>query len=217
MPPHILFGLGGPALDAFFGNFVYNGLVASGGAACLWRAARGGRERLAWLFLGIGMLSWLGGDLYWTIFLADLDSPPFPSPGDALYLGFYHCCYVALGLLARARLQNIPRSAWLDGAIVGLAVAAVASALVFQPIVDTSTGDAAAVATNLAYPIGDVTLLSLLVAVFGLTRWRPGRAWLMIGAGLAVNAVADAIYLVQVANGTYVEGTFPTCSGQPRS
>ena len=117
MPPHILFGLGGPALDAFFGNFVYNGLVASGGAACLWRAARGGRERLAWLFLGIGMLSWLGGDLYWTIFLADLDSPPFPSPGDALYLGFYHCCYVALGLLARARLQNIPRSAWLDGAI----------------------------------------------------------------------------------------------------
>jgi hypothetical protein len=30
----------------------------------------------------------------------------------------------------------------------------------------------------------------------------------MIGAGLALNAVADVIYLVQVADDTYVEGTF---------
>ena len=142
------------------------------------------------------------------MFLADLDSPPFPSPADALYLGFYPCCYVALGLLARARLHHIARSAWLDGAIVALAAASVMTAMVFQPIVDAGSGSGAAVATNMAYPIGDITLLSLVVAVFGLSSWRPGRAWLMIGAGLAVNAVADVIYLVQIAADTYVEGTF---------
>lgn len=177
---HTLVGLG-DALDGPFNYGVYNVLIAVGGAVCLWRAAHGGPERFAWLALGIGVLSWLGGELYWTLVLAKLDSPPYPSIGDALYLGFYPCCYVALGLLARARLAHIPRSAWLDGAIVGLAVAALVGALVFQPIVDASTGGAAAVATNLAYPIGDVTLLSLVVAVFGLSRWRPGRTWLVLG------------------------------------
>ena len=97
-------------------------------------------------------------------------------------------------------------SAWLDGAITGLAIAALATAFIFQPIVDASTGGAAAVATNLAYPIGDVALLSLVVAVFALSSWRPGRAWIMIGVGLALLAVADAIYLVQIANETYVGG-----------
>jgi two-component system cell cycle response regulator len=204
---YVLFGFGGSALDGFFNNGVYYGLLLASAGACVWRAALGGRERLAWLFLGLGILSWTAGDLYWTFSLSKLDSPPYPSLSDALYLGFYPCSYVALGLLARARLRDIPRSAWLDGAIVALAMASAAAALIFQPIVDASTGGAAAVATNMAYPIGDVTLLSLVIAVFGLSNWRVGRAWLLIGAGLALNAVADSLYLVQIANETYEVGT----------
>ena len=38
--------------------------------------------------------------------------------------------------------------------------------------------------------------------------WRPGRAWLVLGAGLAVNSIGDSIYLYQVANGTYQPGAF---------
>ena len=204
---HIFAGVGGARLDGFFNDYVYNGLTVAAAAACLWRAALNGGERLAWFLLGLGMLFSLAGDLYWTFVLADLESPPFPSPADALYLGFYPCSYLALGLLARARLHDIPRSSWLDGTIVGLAVASVTAALIFQPIADAGSGSAAAVATNMAYPIGDVALLTLVVAVFGLSRWRPGGAWVLIGAGLALNSVADAIYLVQVANETYVAGT----------
>jgi len=98
-------------------------------------------------------------------------------------------------------------SLWLDGVIAGLAVAAATAALVFQPILDRTSGNTAAVATNLAYPIGDITLLVIVVAVFGLSGWRPGRAWLLIGAGLALGGIADVIYLVQTANGSYQEGT----------
>jgi diguanylate cyclase (GGDEF)-like protein len=50
-------------------------------------------------------------------------------------------------------------------------------------------------------------LLALVVGVFALAGWRPGRAWALIGAGLAAMAAADSIYAFQSANQTYVEGT----------
>ncbi len=49
-------------------------------------------------------------------------------------------------------------------------------------------------------------LLSIVVAIFGLSGWRPGRAWLFLGSGLALSAAADGVYLLQSANGSYVEG-----------
>ncbi|HKC77941.1 MAG TPA: diguanylate cyclase, partial [Gaiellaceae bacterium] len=56
--------------------------------------------------------------------------------------------------------------------------------------------------------LGDVLLLALLVFVFSVTGWRPGRAWALIAAGLVCNTVGDGIYLYQSAVGTYVEGRF---------
>ena len=64
------------------------------------------------------------------------------------------------------------------------------------------------VATTLAYPLGDVVLLAMLVFIFAVNGWRPGRAWTLIAAGLLLNAVGDGIYLYQSAIGTYVEGTY---------
>ena len=60
--------------------------------------------------------------------------------------------------------------------------------------------------TGLAYPVGDLLLLGMIIAIFGLSSWRPGRAWLVLGLGLALNAVGDAIYLVQTADGTWQDG-----------
>jgi diguanylate cyclase (GGDEF)-like protein len=104
-------------------------------------------------------------------------------------------------------MPSFRRSLWLDGAIAALAVSAVAAALAFEKIIEVSTsGDVALVATTLAYPIGDLVLLGVIVGVFGLSGWRPSAAWKLIGAGLAMMAVADGAYLLQAAQGTYVEG-----------
>ena len=64
------------------------------------------------------------------------------------------------------------------------------------------------VATNLAYPLGDVLLLSAVFGVFSLTGWRPGHRWQLIGIGILASTAADAVFLFQSANGTYVEGTW---------
>jgi two-component system, cell cycle response regulator len=47
----------------------------------------------------------------------------------------------------------------------------------------------------------------VIVAIFGLSGWRPGGAWLVLGVGLALNAVGDGLYLIQTADGTYQEGS----------
>jgi two-component system cell cycle response regulator len=44
--------------------------------------------------------------------------------------------------------------------------------------------------------------------VFSLTSWRPGPRWLLLGLGALATALADAAYLFQSAEGTYVEGTW---------
>ncbi len=87
-------------------------------------------------------------------------------------------------------------------------MAALGCAVLYGPVVHASAGELSPeVLTNLAYPVGDLLLLGLVVAILGLTGWRPGRAWILLGLGLALAAVADGVYLLQTVEGTYVEGT----------
>ena len=87
------------------------------------------------------------------------------------------------------------------------AAGAVGSSVLLEMVVKHAR-EALVVLTNIAYPIGDMLLLALVVFVFAVTRWRPGHAWALMAAGLMLNAVGDAVYLYQTAVGTYVEGTW---------
>jgi two-component system, cell cycle response regulator len=194
-------------LATLFDNWLYYGLLLGASAACLSRGAFGNGERGAWLALGIAALSWTVGDLYWVLFLRDDATVPFPSLADAFYLGFFPPAYVSFVLLLRSRLRDVPRSLWLDGVIAGLTVSALGAALVFQAVLDSTEGSPIAIATNLAYPLGDLVLLALVIGFLGLTGWRLERTWIVIGVGLVFFAVSDSVYLYQAAVGTYVEGT----------
>jgi two-component system cell cycle response regulator len=196
----------GEGLDSFFNDWVYNGLVVAAALSCLVRAARVREDRFPWLVMGLGLAAWSVAEIYNTTYLARLDDPPYPSLSDAFWVAFYPLSYVALVLLVRRRMQAAHASLWLDGVIAGLAVAAVGETLVFQPVLESTSGTPLEVATDLVYPLGDLLLLALVVAVFGLTGWRAGRAWTLLGAGLAAMAAADGVYAYQAAQGTYVEG-----------
>jgi diguanylate cyclase (GGDEF)-like protein len=202
--------LTGPGLGAegFFRTYVFSGLPILAAVVCIVRAWCGGGERTAWALMGTGMILWGGGSIFWSVFLKHLEAPPYPSIADALYLGFYPACYVALMLLAGPRVRGISRSVWLDGLIAMLAVSAVGAAFLIPAVVTDTTGGTAVVATNLAYPLGDLLLIALVVGGFALTSWQPGRAWALIGGGLVLFAVADSLYLYLVAHGTFVEGTW---------
>ena len=58
----------------------------------------------------------------------------------------------------------------------------------------------------MAYPLLDVLLLLVVTALVALFSWRPPVSlWLLFG-GLALFAVADAVYLFSATNGTYQPG-----------
>jgi diguanylate cyclase (GGDEF)-like protein len=186
---------------------VYNNVMIGAGLVCVARGLLRRSERLAWVLVGVAVVSWGVGDTIWTFTVADMEDPPFPSLADVGFLGVYPPAYAAIVLLLRGRIGRLHSSLWLDGIIGGLAVAAVGTAVVFQAVLKILGGSPAAVATNLAYPLADLTLIALVVWALAVVGWRPGRAWGFIAAGLLVFSVSDCVYLYQTAVGSYVYGS----------
>jgi two-component system, cell cycle response regulator len=196
-----------PPVFAGVWDKAYNAAELLAIAACALRAARSaGAERAAWAVLACGLLGFAAGDIYWTAALDGLDSAPYPSLADAGYLSIYPAAFVALVMLLRARGGRPPAAVWLDGLICGLAVAAFGAALALDVVASTD-GPLATVATNLAYPLGDLGLLAFIAIAIVVTGRRAGATWRLLALAFGVWAVADTIYLYQTALGTYQEYT----------
>lgn len=203
---HDWMGIGGSGLDVAINGVVYDAVVVCAGLACLTRALRRGPERGAWLAIGASILAWGAGEIWWTLYIEGNVNAPYPSPADVGYLAFYPLAILGLVLLVRARAAELDRRLWMDGLIAALGTGALGAALIFEFVADRATGTTAEVATTLAYPFGDVLLISLIVGVIALTRWRPGRTWALLLAGLAVMAVADVAFTLQSYEATLPGG-----------
>jgi two-component system, cell cycle response regulator len=185
---------------------LYNGAVAFAGVACLGRAWISPAQRAAWISFGLGLLLWSAADVYWVVALDDLKRVPYPSWADVGYLAALPCFYIGAMLLVRRRVGHMSRASWLDGAIGALAAAAVATAFLAPALVGLTRGDAAAVFTNLAYPIGDIVLLAFIVGAVAVIGVRGSGALLLVGAGLLAWAVSDTLYLYLEATSSYSGG-----------
>jgi diguanylate cyclase (GGDEF)-like protein len=173
---------------------------------CLARALQPGGERLAWLLIGGGVLAWTLGEVYYTAVLWDATEIPIPSPADHGYLLFPPLVLSGILLLLRARANEVPRTLWVDGVIAALAVAALSAAIVFEAVLGAVEGHPIEVATSLAYPLSDLVLLGLVVGALAGTGWRMDRTWMLLAIGISTFWLADSLYLVRTAEGTFVSG-----------
>jgi two-component system cell cycle response regulator len=201
-------GIGGSGLDAAINGPLYDAVVVSAGIACLVKAGGAGSERRAWLALAAAVLCWGASEIYWTAFLADDPSPRYPSPADLGYLVFYPLAVTGVYLLVRARARELDWRLWMDGLIAALGTAALGAALIFEFVADRTSGTPLQVATTLAYPLGDILMLALVVGVVALTRWQPGRTWSLLLMGLAALVVADVAYTLQTTDASLPGGNW---------
>lgn len=203
---HNWIAVGGPDLDTAINAVTYCSVVVAAGLACLLRAAMGGRERNAWIAIGISVLAWASAEIYWALYIEGNAAAPYPSPADVGYLAFYPLAALGVYLLVRARASELDPRLWMDGVIAALGSAALGAALIFEFVAERTSGTALQVATTLAYPLGDVALIALVVGVVALTRWRPGLTWSLLLAGLAVMAAADVAFTLQAYEATVPDG-----------
>jgi two-component system cell cycle response regulator len=194
---HDWLGLGGERFDFLAGGPLYDAVVVAAGVACLLKARESARERWAWLAIGVAVLAWAAGETYWTWFLLDEPAAPVPSPADAGYLLFYPLAVLGLALLVRARAYELDSRRWLDGLIAALGTAALGTAFVFDFVAADATGTGLERALTLAYPLGDIAVLGLIVGAIAVSDWRPGRVWSLLLAGLAAQVVADIAFTLQ--------------------
>jgi diguanylate cyclase (GGDEF)-like protein len=198
-----VFGVGGRAAEKPIRDWLSSAVYILVAAIVALRAIRGETSRRSWAVFALGLSLYGIGNLLWSFWIEHLRNPPIPSICDGLWLAFYPLSYAGIIGFARVRGQRrLPAGVWLDGIIAGAGLAALGAALVFRPILASATGGSVAVATELAYPIGDLLLAALVVGVLALRGWRIDRTWALLAGGFLLLAVADCMYAVQVTNGS---------------
>jgi diguanylate cyclase len=168
-------------------------LLAAG--LCIARGLTRRTGRLVALTLGASVFAWALGDLALTVESMGGAEPPTPSVADAFYLAFFPLAYVGIVLFIRGEVRRLSTPSWLDSVIAALGAAAVCATFAFHSLMHTAGGGGLAVATNLAYPVGDLLLLALVVGSAAMLAGRSRAPWVLLATGMALNAVGDTFNL----------------------
>lgn len=199
---HSVLASGGGSTDRLFDDWLYDAVMVGCAAVCLARGLTIPTARAAWLWLGFSLSCDAVAEVFSSI------SETFePDVRRTLYLCFYLGAYVAIVLLGRRRVRHLRASLWLDGLSGTLAVGALGCSAFFAPVLVATHGGAVDAVFNLAYPLTDVLLIAVVVGLLGVAGWRVDRPFAFIAMGFAVTAVADGVYLYELAHGTYTVGT----------
>ena len=198
-------GVGSAAVEHVFRDDVSSVIYALVAALCIARAMWVPHRRVSWLIFAAGITAYGLGNIVWSFWIGKLPDPPIPSICDALWLPFCPLAAVALLSLSLARGRNRPQLAMgLDGIVAGAGLSAIGTAVTFAPLLATTSGGRLAVMVEMAYPVGDLLLVGLIVGAVAMRGWHLDRAWATMGAGFILLAIADFMYAIGVAAGTSI-------------
>src|SRR3984885_324014 len=170
------------------------------------RARRSRELRSAWLAMAAGVVLYTLANLVYTYHDQNLRPIPSPAPSDAFFLSCNVAFIVGFAILTQSSFGRVHASVRLDGAIAGLAMAAVAGVIWFEPVLHVS-GRPFQAAVDLAYPVCALVLIVLLVAGLAPNRFRPNWTTILLMTGVAWSVAGSVIFLNQSGAGTYVAGT----------
>jgi two-component system, sensor histidine kinase and response regulator len=163
------------------------------------------RTRLAWTFFALSAASWGIGEVIWSMYEVGMGvSVPFPSAADAGFLLAIPFAVSGVFAFTSAPSRLATRGeALLAGAIVALSLVFVAWALGLSKVYETSPASPAAQLIGIAYPVGDIITITVLVlALRRARRTEVGRLLLLLG-GLGATALSNSAFAYLTANGSY--------------
>jgi diguanylate cyclase (GGDEF)-like protein len=205
----LLFQPAGRHASRVVDDLVQFGAGAAMAGAAFFRARRSqDRMRLSWLLIGVGGAGWASGQAIWTFYEVVLsDATPFPSAADAGYLMLP--IFALTGLLVRPSQAFTGRGRLriaLDVLLILASMFTVSWATAFGAAYRGADGLDLARIVGLAYPAGDIALLSVVVVVLAYASTGGRSGLLLLGSGLALFCVADSGFAYLTAHGNYNTG-----------
>jgi len=173
------------------------GTLGLGSAAAIFGGMVRNRptHRRAWILVGLGVVTFALGDITYDVLTEFLhEHNPFPSLADVFYLATY--VFLIAGLLtmvrARRRLDG-DTGASLDALIITSGLAVFSWIYLIQPYVHAEDMTFFSKLTSIAYPLGDILLLCVLVRlVFG--SWTRNTSVRLLVVGASGLLIADCAY-----------------------
>lgn len=163
-------------------------------------------HRLAWILVSLALGAFISGDITYdvlTLFLHRVN--PFPSLADILYLITYPLLAAGLYWIVRARRRGPDSGALLDALTVTAVALLLSWIYLIQPYVHAQNMTVAQKAFSIAYPLGDILLVSVLARLLSGGGLRNvAVAFLSVG-GMGLLA-ADVAYGWIQLNGTWHVG-----------
>jgi diguanylate cyclase (GGDEF)-like protein/PAS domain S-box-containing protein len=185
--------------------------LAAGWAAIRRSGRHNGAIRRFWRLFGAAVLSWSAGQMVWTWYESVLgQAVPYPSPADWGYLG--------LPPLAAAALLSLPLAAptvagqvrtILDGLIVASSMLLVSWIIVLRPVIKAG-GETLTTLLSLAYPLGDVVVITIVIYTWMRARHLDQRLPLplpLVGTGLLAFSISDSGFTYLTTTGAYSSGS----------
>src|SRR5918994_3939257 len=169
-------------------------------------------QRWAPVLLGLGLLSWVLGQMIFTYYEWVLDQPPpLPSIADLGYLSVYP--FLLLGILlipARPVPVTARTRIVLDGLMIMTAAVTFSWYFILGPVMQQGTQNKLAKAVATAYPLADIVLIACLIILAS----RPEEHTLLptvrlLALGLTLIVVADSNFAYWSLHNAYATGTLP--------
>ncbi len=161
--------------------------------------------RRGWLLLALTAVCWSASNLIAAINEVLNDRTlPVPSPADipsalALILAALAILsFLNATLSSAARMRTL-----LDGLLIGSALVFVGWSLVIQNLY-ASTGEGQGRVLALAYPVGDIVLVALVLV--GVTRVRRRGSWILLASGLTLLSIGHAAFAYLEVGRAYAPG-----------
>jgi len=163
------------------------------------------RTRLAWAFFAASAASWGVGEVVWSVYEVGMGvSVPFPSAADVGFLLAMPLAVAGVFAFTSAPGRLATRGeALLAGAIIALSLLFVAWALGLGKVYDTSAASPPARLIGLAYPVGDIITITVLVLALRRARRAELGGILLLLSGLASAAFANSAFAYLTASGAY--------------
>jgi PAS domain S-box-containing protein len=169
-------------------------------------------QRWTPVLLGLGIISWVFGQMLFTYYEWALrQPPPLPSLADIGYLSVYPFFLLGILLLPARPVPVASRTRIaLDGLMIMTAAVTFSWYFILGPVMQQGTETTLAKAVSTAYPLADIVLIACLVILAA----RPEEQTLLpavrlLALGLILIVVADSNFAYWSLHDAYATGTLP--------